>query len=62
MVNIIQAEYLKFRRTFTRRLAVLAPTFFILFALPQVAADNILHAAPEEFLTTFLALFPVRYR
>lgn len=35
MVNIIQAEYLKFRRTFTRRLAVLAPTFFILFALPQ---------------------------
>lgn len=35
MMNIIQAEYLKYKRTFTRRLIVLAPLFFIIIALPQ---------------------------
>lgn len=35
MMNILQSEFLKYKRTFTRRLIVFAPLFFILLALPQ---------------------------
>jgi len=35
MMNILQSELLKYKRTFTRRLIVFAPLFFILIALPQ---------------------------
>ncbi|OAT87129.1 lantibiotic immunity ABC transporter MutE/EpiE family permease subunit [Desulfotomaculum copahuensis] len=35
MINIIQAEYMKYKRTFTRKLIVLAPLFFTIIALPQ---------------------------
>ncbi|HHY67819.1 MAG TPA: lantibiotic immunity ABC transporter MutE/EpiE family permease subunit [Alicyclobacillus sp.] len=35
MLDIIQSEHLKYKRTLTRRLILLAPLFFILIALPQ---------------------------
>lgn len=35
MINIIKSESLKYNRTFTRKLIVFAPLFFVLFALPQ---------------------------
>lgn len=35
MTPFLQAEFLKYRRTFTRRLILLAPLFFVLFALLQ---------------------------
>jgi ABC-2 type transport system permease protein len=35
MINIIKSEFLKYNRTFTRKLIVFAPLFFVLYALPQ---------------------------
>ena len=35
MINTLQSEFLKYKRTFTRRLILLAPVFFIIVALPQ---------------------------
>jgi ABC-2 type transport system permease protein len=35
MINVIQSEFLKYKRTFTRKLILFAPLFFILIALPQ---------------------------
>lgn len=35
MANVIRSEILKYRRTFTRELILLAPLFFVLVALPQ---------------------------
>lgn len=33
MINIIQSEYIKYKRTLTRKLIIIAPLFFILMAL-----------------------------
>ncbi|NLU52022.1 MAG: lantibiotic immunity ABC transporter MutE/EpiE family permease subunit [Clostridiaceae bacterium] len=35
MINALKAESLKYRRSFARRLVLIAPLFFILIALPQ---------------------------
>lgn len=35
MRNIVKAEYIKYKRTFARKLIVIAPFFFVLIALPQ---------------------------
>jgi ABC-2 type transport system permease protein len=35
MINIIKSEFLKYNRTFTRKLIIFAPLFFVLYALPQ---------------------------
>ncbi|UZQ82272.1 hypothetical protein [Thermoanaerobacter sp. RKWS2] len=35
MINIIKSESIKYKRTFTRRLILLAPLFFVIIALPQ---------------------------
>ena len=35
MIGVIQSEYLKYKRTFTRRLILFAPLFFIIVAIPQ---------------------------
>lgn len=35
MINVIQSEFLKHKRTFTKKLILLAPLLFILIALPQ---------------------------
>jgi ABC-2 type transport system permease protein len=35
MINIIQSEHLKLKRTFTRKLVLFAPLFFVIFALFQ---------------------------
>lgn len=35
MLSIVKAEYLKYRRTFARKLVIIAPLFFVLLALPQ---------------------------
>lgn len=44
MINIIQSEYLKYKRTFMRRLILLAPLFFIIIMLIErlVVPDNYL--------------------
>ena len=35
MIHIIKSEFLKYKRTFTRKLIVFAPLAFVLYALPQ---------------------------
>lgn len=35
MIEVIQTELLKYKRTFMRKLILLAPLFFVLYALPQ---------------------------
>lgn len=35
MIGIIWAEFLKYKRTFTRKLIIFAPLFFVIYALPQ---------------------------
>ncbi|SHK57067.1 lantibiotic immunity ABC transporter MutE/EpiE family permease subunit [Paramaledivibacter caminithermalis] len=35
MINVIKSEYLKYKRTFTKKLILMAPLLFILIALPQ---------------------------
>lgn len=44
MIDVILSEFIKYKRTFTRKLILLAPLFFILLALPQqlfVPADSL---------------------
>ncbi|MGF7143591.1 hypothetical protein HNQ56_002018 [Anaerotaenia torta] len=35
MMNGLQSELIKYKRTFTRKLIILAPLFFVLQAVPQ---------------------------
>jgi len=70
MINILQSEFLKYKRTFTRRLILLAPVFFIIFALPQklfmpesyirpwqLILDLVFNWWPVVFIPIGLALF-----
>ncbi|QSZ27439.1 lantibiotic immunity ABC transporter MutE/EpiE family permease subunit [Aceticella autotrophica] len=53
MINIIQSEYLKYKRTFKRKLILLAPLFFILIALPTkflMPPDFLKHLKPWQLL------------
>src|SRR5690554_3833922 len=70
MMNILQSEFLKYKRTFTRRLILLAPIFFIFMALPQklfmpadylrpwqLILDLVFNWWPVIFIPMGLALF-----
>ncbi|TDT63303.1 lantibiotic immunity ABC transporter MutE/EpiE family permease subunit [Fonticella tunisiensis] len=70
MINIIKSESLKYRRTFTRRLILLAPLFFIIIALPQklfmpanylrpwqLLLDQVYNWWPVIFIPLGIALF-----
>jgi len=70
MINILQSEFLKYKRTFTRRLILLAPVFFIIVALPQklfmpedylrpwqLILDLVFNWWPVIFIPMGLALF-----
>jgi len=70
MINILQSEFLKYKRTFTRRLILLAPMFFIIVALPQklfmpenylrpwqLILDLVFNWWPVVFIPMGLALF-----
>jgi len=70
MINILQSEFLKYKRTFTRRLILLAPMFFIIVALPQklfmpenylrpwqLILDLVFNWWPVVFIPIGLALF-----
>ena len=70
MINILQSEFLKYKRTFTRRLILLAPIFFIIVALPQklfmpenylrpwqLILDLVFNWWPVVFIPMGLALF-----
>ncbi|PNT91338.1 lantibiotic immunity ABC transporter MutE/EpiE family permease subunit [Clostridium thermosuccinogenes] len=70
MMNILQSEFLKYKRTFTRRLILLAPMFFIFMALPQklfmpanylrswqLILDLVFNWWPVVFIPMGLALF-----
>jgi ABC-2 type transport system permease protein len=50
MLNTLRAENLKFKRTFTRRLTLLAPAFFLLLALPSLALLQDQHLQPWRLL------------
>lgn len=55
MMKIIRSELLKYRRTFTRKLMVLAPLFFGLYALPQKLL------MPPDFLRPWQLLIDMIY-
>ena len=55
MINIIKSEYLKYKRTFTRRLILLTPLFFIIVALPQKLF------MPAEYLRSWQLLIALVY-
>lgn len=70
MMNILQSELLKYKRTFTRRLILFAPLFFIFVALPQkmfmpanylrpwqLILDLVFNWWPVVFIPMGLALF-----
>jgi ABC-2 type transport system permease protein len=51
MMNIIKSEFLKYNRTFTRKLIILAPLFFVLYALPQKLFMPADYMRPWQLLT-----------
>lgn len=55
MINVIKAEYLKYKRSFTRRLILLAPLFFIIVALPQKLF------MPSDYLRPFQLIISLVY-
>ncbi|MFA5536280.1 MAG: lantibiotic immunity ABC transporter MutE/EpiE family permease subunit [Bacillota bacterium] len=55
MINIIQSEFLKYKRTFTKKLIVFAPLLFSLIALPQRLF------MPEDYLGPWELLISMIY-
>lgn len=55
MLNIIQSEFLKYKRTFKRKLILFAPLFFILIPLPQKLF------MPENYLRPWELLLAMVY-
>ncbi|MDF2505547.1 lantibiotic immunity ABC transporter MutE/EpiE family permease subunit [Clostridium sp.] len=72
MIGIIQAEYIKYKRTFMKGLMILAPLFFVILALPQklfmpdnylrpwqILIDLVYNWWPVIFIPIGIALFAV---
>jgi len=55
MINILKSESLKYRRTFTRRIVLLSPLFFIIIALVQVLF------MPDDFMWPWQLLLSMIY-
>lgn len=51
MMNGLQSELIKYKRTFTRKLIVLAPLFFVLQALPQRLFMPVDYLRPWQLIT-----------
>ncbi|WP_010237360.1 lantibiotic immunity ABC transporter MutE/EpiE family permease subunit [Clostridium arbusti] len=60
MINIIQSEYVKYKRTFTRKLIIFAPLFTIMIALIspwQFFVNQVYNLWPAIFIPILIALF-----
>src|SRR5512133_2259629 len=60
MLNTLRSELLKYRRSFARRLIVLAPLFFLLSVIPQKLLPSATHITSWELLLSqVFNLWPV---
>ena len=54
MMKGLQSELLKYKRTFTRKLIVFAPLFFVLYALPQKLFMPADYLRPWQLITNLV--------
>ncbi len=54
MMNYLQSELIKYKRTFTKKLIILAPLFFVLQALPQKLLMPANYLRPWQLITNLV--------